>query len=195
MFKSGKTTDQIYDAFIREYEQAKTKYRAEQQAAAEAARKAKEEEERKVAEALARRNAQTRVGASHLPRFRRNLTEAFYNYLDYLLPEPLEYDECTEIIEEVLDEFETGYSKWYDVFSQLSEILSHTEDTKTEKPSKWEATVSDKVAINNETVSEHTRNFNSSESNQAINDKINNFIADYYDDRKIIQDYIKNLLK
>lgn len=193
MFKSGKSTAQIYDTFVREYEQAKSQYRAEQQAEIEAARKAKEEAEK--AAALARQNAQTKPGASHLPRFRRNLTEAFYDYLDYLLPEPLEYDECTEMIDEVLNEFETGYSKWYDVFSQLSEILSPSEDTKTEQPSKWEATVSDRVAINNKTVSEHTRNFNSSETLQDIDDKINTFITDYYDDRKIIQDYIRELLK
>jgi len=86
MFKDGKNTTEIYNTFLSYYEQAKSRYNQEQK-------------EAKKKEAARKQSAARKV---HLPRFRTELVDAIFNYVDFLFPDIFDYDECIKAVEDTL---------------------------------------------------------------------------------------------
>ena len=105
MFKSGCSTNDIYSTFINNYERAKTQYRAE-----ERIRQQKEEQEKKEKAARqTKSNTHSTEYVQKLAQIRTELVEALYNYFDFLMDGPLDYDITTSIFDAILKSTEKSY--------------------------------------------------------------------------------------
>ena len=173
MFKAGMTTDDIYNTFIKEYDAAKLKHDEDikRAAAEEAKRKVKEEKEK--AERATRKPAASEYRNRALPRYREALADAFYDYFDFLLPEPLDYDETIPRIEKGIKDFEDSITNAIDLAQPFIDLLTEYLDSKPEKTNdtkekneedEWDIDLESFTSIDGKEVSNRSVRLSSSDN-------------------------------
>lgn len=204
MFKSGMTTQQIYEAFLAEYEPAKKRHEADlEKARIEAERKAREE--KKKAERAARKPAASEYRNRALPRYREALADAFYDYFDFLLPEPLDYDETIPRIEKSIQDFEDSITKAIDMAQPFIDLFLECLDNKSEKADdtieenneedEWDIDLKSSTSIDGKEVSNHSVRLSSSDNlkDEDRRKTFTKYMEDLDQDKEIIRDYLNKL--
>ena len=201
MFKSGMSTDQIYDEFIKEYDAAKIKHNEDvKRAKEEEARKAREEKEK--AAAAAKKIVETSRKNRALPRYRDALVDAFYDYFDFLLPEPLDYEEVFPKIEKGIMDFEDTFLQTLDAAQPLIDLLikaidGNAADDKSDDENEWEVDLESSLNIDGKEVSNNKTRLSSQDNlkTEAVEKHLNSFLTSLDEDKRRIHEYLDKIMK
>ena len=201
MFKSGMSTDDIYNEFLKEYDAAKVKHNEDvKRAKEEAARKAREEKEK--AAAAAKKITETSRKNRALPRYRDALVDAFYDYFDFLLPEPLDYEEVFPKIEKGIMDFEDTFIQTIDAAQPLIDLLikaidGQTVDNKSDDKDEWEVDLESSLNIDGKEVSNNKTRLSSQDKlkTEAVEKHLNSFLTSLDEDKKRIHEYLDKIMK
>ena len=202
MFKSGMSTDDIYNEFRKEYDAAKVKHDADvKRAKEEAARKAREEKEK--AAAAAKKITETNRKNRALPRYRDALIDAFYDYFDFLLPEPLDYEEAFPKIEKGIMDFEDTFMQTLDAAQPLIDLLIKAIDGKAEDDKSnddedgWEVDLESSLNIDGKEVSNNKTRLSSQDNlkTEAVEKHLNSFLTSLDEDKRRIHEYLNKIMK
>ena len=204
MFKAGMTTDDIYNTFMKEYDAAKLKHDEDikRMKAEEAECKAREEKEK--AERVARKPAAFEYRNRALPRYREALADAFYDYFDFLLPEPLNYDETIPQIEKSIKDFEDSITKAINKAQPFIDLLLECLDNKSEKANdtkeenekdEWDIDLESSTSIDGKEVSNHSVRLSSSDNlkDEDMRKTFTKYMEGLDQDKEIIRDYLNKL--
>ena len=200
MFKSGMSTDDIYNEFRKEYDAAKVKHDADvKRAKEEAARKAREEKEK--AATAAKRATETSYKNRALPRYRDALIDAFYDYFDFLLPEPLDYEETLPKIEKGIMDFEDSLTQTLDIVQPIVDLLIEamnqqaTEDDKSDED-EWEVDLESSLNIDGKEVSSNKTRLSSQDNlkTEAVEKHLNSFLNTLDEDKRKIHEYLDKIM-
>ena len=200
MFKSGMSTDDIYNEFRKEYDAAKVKHDADvKRAKEEAARKAREEKEK--AATAAKRATETSYKNRALPRYRDALIDAFYDYFDFLLPEPLDYEEVFPKIEKGIMDFENSLAQTLDIVQPIVDLLikamnqQAVEDDKSDED-EWEVDLESSLNIDGKEVSSNKTRLSSQDNLQteAVEKHLNSFLNTLDEDKRKIHEYLDKIM-
>ena len=200
MFKSGMSTDDIYNEFRKEYDAAKVKHDADvKRAKEEAARKAREEKEK--AATAAKKATETSYKNRALPRYRDALIDAFYDYFDFLLPEPLDYEETLPKIEKGIIDFEDSLTQTLDIVQPIVDLLikamnqQATEDDKSDED-EWEVDLESSLNIDGKEVSSNKTRLSSQDNlkTEAVEKHLNSFLNTLDEDKRKIHEYLDKIM-
>ena len=201
MFKSGMSTDDIYTEFMKEYDAAKVKHNEDvKRAKEEEARKAREEKEKAAA---AKKITETSRKNRALPRYRDALFDAFYDYFDFLLPEPLDYEEVFPKIEKGIMDFENSLAQTLDIVQPIVDLLIKAmnqqaiENDKSDNEDEWEVDLESSLNIDGKEVSNNKTRLSSQDNlkTEAVEKHLNSFLTSLDEDKRRIHEYLNKIMK
>ena len=189
LFKDGKTSCDIYNTFVKEYEEAKNQFHTEQ---------AKQEKEKIEAEKRAAAQRTNNTSASSpkeatIARLRTELADAFYDYCDFLMPEPIDYETWVDSIEESLKDFEKAFCDGGNTILSFINAVKELADS-DENTDAWKAVFNSSFdidfTIDDDTISNDKQKFSNHDDKRDSVNKINQHDSD----NKVIKDFLKHLI-